>query len=144
MPELADALSMADWEEADVAGVDDVAPGSMLGVEANGRPFVIFNLEGHFHAYRDQCPHQGARMSCGVITGAMLPASRTEDYTYGLEGQVISCPRHHWKFLIATGESLFETDRRRLIPVPLRVQDGRIFLGVQRKPLTGLDVSAGS
>lgn len=135
MPDVADAQSTADWEEADVAGIADVPVGSMLGVEAEGRRFVIFNLGGDLHAYRDQCPHQGARMSCGVITGAMLPTSPTEDYTYGLEGQVISCPRHHWKFMIATGESLFEADRRRLIPVPVRVQEGRVFLGVKRKPL---------
>ena len=121
------------WEEEYVADLGDVPEGVMKGVEARGRPFVVFNLEGEVVAYRDQCPHQGARMSCGVVTGAMLAGPRDGGYRYGLEGRVVSCPRHHWKFLIETGESLYETDRRRLIPVPVRVVDGRIYIGVRRR-----------
>lgn len=126
-------------EEQDVAGVEEIPVGGMKGVEVHGRPYVIFNLDGEFHAYRDQCPHQGAKMSCGTITGAMLPREPGEDYVYGEEGRVITCPRHHWKYEIATGHSLFATDRRRLVPLPVRVADGRVLLSVRPQP-----VAAGS
>ena len=120
------------WEEAYVADVGDVPVGGMKAVEATGRQFVVFNLTGEFHAYVDQCPHQGARMSCGSISGAMIQAGPDEEPVYGLEGRVIVCPRHRWKFLIETGESLYGIDRRRLPPVPIRVDGERLLIGVRR------------
>lgn len=124
----------AQWEEADVAGVADVPEGGVTRVEVEGRPFAIFNLGGTMHAYRDQCPHQGAAISCGIITGVMQPSAPREDPDYVEEGLVVACPRHRWKFSIATGEALFQTDTRRLIPVPVRVERERILLGVRRLP----------
>ena len=122
----------AQWAEADVAGVEDIPVGAVTRVEVEGRAFAIFNINGTMRAYRDQCPHQGAAISCGIITGVMQPSAPREDPEYVEEGLVVACPRHRWKFSIETGEALFETDPRRLIPAPVRVDGGRVMLGVRR------------
>ena len=122
-----------DWEEAIVGDVGDVPEGRMKAFAAEGREFVIFNLDGELYAYRDQCPHQGAPISCGLITGAMLPAEPGEEPEYGLEGRVVACPRHRWKFSIETGETIYGADRRKLPSVPVRTEGGQILIGIRRR-----------
>ncbi len=136
------AAAAEEWDEADVASVDEIPEGGMKGVEAAGRPVVIFRLDGALHAYRDVCPHHGARMSCGLLTGTMLPMGVGEEYQYGEEGRVISCPRHHWKFSVETGAAVYGTDRRRLTPLPVRAEDGRVIVGVRRRRAAGTAASA--
>lgn len=123
-----------DWEEAPAGEVGDVPEGGMKAVEVDGRAFVLFNLDGDLYAYRDQCPHQGAAISCGLISGAMLPSEPGKEPEYGLEGRVVICPRHRWKFSIETGETIYGADPRRLPSVPVRVENGRILIGVRRRP----------
>lgn len=122
----------SDWEEERVGFVGDVPEGGMTAFSVQGRGFVVFNLAGELYAYRDQCPHQGAPISCGLITGAMLPTGPGEEPRFGLEGKVVACPRHRWKFSIETGETIYGADRRRLPSVPVRVEDGQIVIGVRR------------
>ena len=72
-------------------------------------------------------------MSCGIISGAMLPTEPGGAPEFGLEGKVVICPRHRWKFSIETGESLYAVDRRRLVPFPVRVEGDRLLIGVRRR-----------
>jgi 3-phenylpropionate/trans-cinnamate dioxygenase ferredoxin subunit len=120
------------WEMVDVTGLNDLPEGKATRVEVEGRPFAIFNVGGQLRAYRDQCPHQGAAISCGIITGVMQPSEPREDPEFSNEGLVVACPRHRWKFSIETGEALFETDSRRLISVPVSVEGDRVLIGIRR------------
>jgi nitrite reductase/ring-hydroxylating ferredoxin subunit len=114
-------------EDVVVARVEDVPLGGLAHVVADGRDFVILNREGRLHAYRDECPHQGAPMHCGIITGAMVPTGVGEDYEYAMEGEFIACPRHRWKFSVESGEAIFGVDPRRLSAVDVRVEDGQVI-----------------
>ena len=128
-----ETTAAAEWEEVDVGRADAVPEGGMRRFEAGDRAVVVFRIDGALHAYRDQCPHQGASMSCGIISGAMLPTEPGGDPEFGLEGRVVVCPRHRWKFLIETGESLYAVDRRRMVPFPVRADGDRLFIGVRRR-----------
>ena len=128
-----EATAPAEWEEVDVGEADEVPEGGMTRFEAGDRAVVVFRIDGALHAYRDECPHQGASMSCGIISGAMLPTEPGGAPEFGLEGRVVVCPRHRWKFSIETGESLYAVDRRRLVPFPVRVEGDRLLIGVRRR-----------
>ena len=132
---MSEKPTSGDWEEVSVGAFGDVPEGGMKTVTVDGRAFVLFNLDGELYAYRDQCPHQGAAISCGLITGAMLPSEPGEEPKYGMEGRVIACPRHRWKFSIETGETIFGADRRKLPVVPARVENGQVLIGVRRRPV---------
>lgn len=92
----------------------DIPPGGRKIVEIGNRSIGIFNIEGSYHAIRNVCPHQGAPLCLGTLTGTMLPAAPRE-YTYGLEGRVLRCPWHSWEFDVTTGEMIF-------VPKPMRVK----------------------
>jgi nitrite reductase/ring-hydroxylating ferredoxin subunit len=124
---------MSEMIDHPVAMVGEVPEGGMKVVEVAGKDYVLFNLEGHFYALRDQCPHQGAAISCGFLSGAMLPSSPGE-YDFGLEGKVVTCPRHRWKFLVETGESLFKSDPRGIPTAPVRIEGDQVIISV-RAPL---------
>jgi nitrite reductase/ring-hydroxylating ferredoxin subunit len=118
--------------EVPVGRPDEFLEGAPTVVEAEGLRYVVFNLGGSLYALRDQCPHQGAQLSCGVLTGAMMPNQPGDALTYDLEGEVISCPWHRWKFEIRTGRSLFSVDRRNVLSVPVSIVGEQVVLTVPR------------
>jgi nitrite reductase/ring-hydroxylating ferredoxin subunit len=84
----------------------------------------------------NRCPHRGAPICRGVVTGTLLP-SDPDDLTVGLEGEVVRCPWHGYEFSVRTGECLFTGDRLRLRIFPAEIRDGRVYVaGVppQRPP----------
>src|SRR5688572_1686230 len=105
--------------EVPVGRPEDFLDGTRTVVVAEGLNYVVFNLGGELFALRDQCPHQGAPLSCGVITGAMMPNRPGEPLRFELQGEIVSCPWHRWKFDIRTGRSLFGVDRRNVLSVPV-------------------------
>ena len=82
-------------------------------------------------AVRNWCPHKGAPLCKGPVTGTMLP-SEPGAYKWGMEGAVIRCPWHGWEFDLRSGTTLFGTDRRKLIRYEVSVRDGRVLLGFKR------------
>lgn len=57
----------------------------------NDVAFGIFNVSGAFFAIDDACPHAGASLSRGII-----------------EGDVVRCRIHHWRFCVRNGTYLDE------------------------------------
>jgi nitrite reductase (NADH) small subunit/3-phenylpropionate/trans-cinnamate dioxygenase ferredoxin subunit len=53
--------------------------------------FGVFNVSGAFFAIDDACPHAGASLSRGI-----------------LEGDVVRCRIHHWRFCVRSGTYLDE------------------------------------
>ena len=69
-----------------VAQVADLKPGECKTVNANGRDLALFNVDGKFHAIDNTCLHRGGPLGEGV-----------------LEGSVVTCPWHGWKFDVTSG-----------------------------------------
>ena len=85
----------------------DMQPGERKIVQVGGRSIGVFNANGTYYALRNSCPHQGAPLCTGRVTGTTLP-SQPGQYRYGREGEILACPWHGWEFDVTTGKSLFD------------------------------------
>jgi len=72
-----------------VAKKADVGEGSMLEVDLDGKPIAIANVEGSYYAMAGECPHQGGPIAEGE-----------------LEGAVVTCPWHNFRFDFTSGRTL--------------------------------------
>ncbi|HLK11246.1 MAG TPA: Rieske (2Fe-2S) protein [Candidatus Binatia bacterium] len=93
------------------AAAADVAPGTGVTVEVNGRQIALFNVDGTFHALAGECPHRGGPLGDGE-----------------LEGCVVTCPWHSWQFDVTSGESL--TDDLKAERYEVRVEGGEVLVAV--------------
>jgi nitrite reductase/ring-hydroxylating ferredoxin subunit len=71
-----------------VADMTDLPPGEVKLLSMAGMSLAVFNIDGRFYAIRNRCPHEGGPVATGP-----------------LEGTVVTCPRHGWKFDVTTGQS---------------------------------------
>ncbi len=72
-----------------VAKSGDVAEGQMIEVSLDGKAIAIANVEGSYYAIAGECPHQGGPIAEG-----------------DLEGTVVTCPWHTFRFDFKTGRTL--------------------------------------
>lgn len=87
-----------------VAAVADIPHGGRHATTVKGRPIVVFNREGQFFALLDKCPHSGAKLSAGLLTGLVL-SEKPGYFEHTRSGEIIKCPWHGWEFDIRTGQS---------------------------------------
>ena len=113
-----------------VARTEEIPPGGRKIVRVAGREVGIFNLEGTFHALKNVCAHQGARVCLGKIVGTTLP-SEVYEFTFGLEGQILRCPWHEWEYDIATGEAVFDPNVK-IVRYPVEIIDGAVVVTIAR------------
>ena len=99
----------------------------------------VFNVGGEIRAYRNACPHAGAPVCTGGVSGTSLP-STVYEYLYGREGSILRCPWHGWEFDLRTGEHVVDPRvRLKMLPVepakredldaiPLEQSDGTLYV----------------
>jgi nitrite reductase (NADH) small subunit len=107
-----------------VARASELNPGERLIVECESRSLGVFNVEGKLFALHNRCPHQGAPLCLGIVTGTTLPVDGFE-YVYGHEQRILRCPWHGWEFDIETGRTLADPRVRARI-YRVCVEDGDI------------------
>ncbi|MGH7681478.1 MAG: Rieske (2Fe-2S) protein [Candidatus Eiseniibacteriota bacterium] len=71
-----------------VAKVSDLDEGKGAIVWVNGTKVALFRRDGVFYAIRNQCPHMGGDLGEGY-----------------LQGDIVRCPEHGWRFSIKTGKA---------------------------------------
>lgn len=71
-----------------VAEITDLKPGEAKAVTVGDRELALFNIAGKFHCIDNICPHRGGPLAEGVV-----------------EGNVVACPWHGWRFDCTTGAS---------------------------------------
>ncbi|MDQ2952822.1 MAG: nitrite reductase (NAD(P)H) small subunit [Chloroflexota bacterium] len=104
-----------------VAKEDDVAPGTVRVVEADGKSLALGHCEdGSWGAIDNVCTHDGGVLGEGV-----------------LEDCLVECPRHGARFDLLTGEVKALPAVFGVNAYPVRVVDGRVEvdLGVATKEL---------
>lgn len=69
-----------------VASLAEVPPGKVKYVVLLGRHIALCNVDGTIHAIDNFCVHRGAPLSEGW-----------------LDGPILECPSHGWKFDVRTG-----------------------------------------
>ena len=86
-----------------------------------GRMFIVnemrigvFNVEGEFFALDDHCPHAGASLSHGIV-----------------DGDVVRCRIHHWRFCVRNGTYLDEERPRFNVETyPVRIVDEQVQIEI--------------
>jgi 3-phenylpropionate/trans-cinnamate dioxygenase ferredoxin subunit len=96
-----------------VGRADEVPVGTRKIVEVGGKSIGIFNVGGEYYALLNRCPHQGAPLCLGRITGTALP-SGVGEYRWAREGEILRCPWHGWEVDITSGRSIFNPHRVRV------------------------------
>jgi 3-phenylpropionate/trans-cinnamate dioxygenase ferredoxin subunit len=94
-----------------VAKQSEITPGTKKIVEAGGRSIGVYNVNGHFHALRNVCPHQGAELCKGLVT-PLVVSSGPGSFEYDREGEIVRCPWHQWEFDIKTGRMIVDPAMR--------------------------------
>lgn len=111
----------------------DLPVGQRKIIEVEGKSIGIFNVNGSFHAIRNNCPHQHAPLCLGPVGGTTLPGKPGE-YNYGREGEIIRCPWHGWEFDLTTGRSVFNPHRCRVRSFNVTVEGGNADAASPRSP----------
>jgi nitrite reductase/ring-hydroxylating ferredoxin subunit len=107
-----------------VALAGEVPPGGRKIVSIGPFEVGVFNIGGEIRAYRNACPHAGAPVCLGRVSGTSLP-SAVYEYVYGKEGCILRCPWHGWEFDLRTGEHLVDPRVRlkRIAVEPAKSED---------------------
>lgn len=71
-----------------VARAEDLEEGKGLIVTAKGTRVALFRCDGAVYAIKNQCPHMGGDLGEGA-----------------LDGDIVRCPWHGWKFSVKTGKN---------------------------------------
>ncbi len=98
----------------DVCAVSDIPMGEARMFEVHEVMIGVFNQAGEFFAMDNSCPHAGASLSHGII-----------------EGDVVRCRVHHWRFCIRNGTYLDEEKPKFNIQTyQVRVVDDRLQIEI--------------
>lgn len=95
----------------EACGVDDLWVGDMDVFSIAGQQILLVNAEGVFKAYENRCPHQAIPLVEGK-----------------LEGCVLICRAHHWRFDLTKGLSI-NPKNQRLVEYPVRVNGDVVEIG---------------
>lgn len=106
-----------------VGTVSEIPPGERKIIQAGNRTIGVFNVGGAFYALRNTCPHQGAPLCKGHVTGTTLP-SQPGEYIWAKEGEILRCPWHGWEFDITNGRSVFNPHKLRVKTYEVTVEPG--------------------
>ncbi|MEU7814444.1 Rieske (2Fe-2S) protein [Pseudonocardia sp. NPDC049154] len=96
-----------------VAAAGEIPVGGRKIVEVDGRSIGVFRLGDGYVALRNTCPHEGAPLCQGVLSGA-LTSPRPGVYRYARRGEILRCPWHQWEFDTRTGRSWVDPERVRV------------------------------
>ncbi|MEO0492752.1 MAG: Rieske 2Fe-2S domain-containing protein [Actinomycetota bacterium] len=94
-----------------VAHLDDLAIGEMRMARVGDHRVAVVRTESGVHAVDNACPHQGY----GLVTGS-------------LDGELVTCQWHNWKFRVDTGECVIGEEDVACHPVT--IDDGEVSVTV--------------
>jgi 3-phenylpropionate/trans-cinnamate dioxygenase ferredoxin subunit len=70
-----------------IAGTQDIPVGKMKALKLESKEILITNVDGNYFAIGNRCAHAGGDLAQGT-----------------LEGNIVTCPRHHAKYDVTTGK----------------------------------------
>jgi nitrite reductase/ring-hydroxylating ferredoxin subunit/alkylhydroperoxidase/carboxymuconolactone decarboxylase family protein YurZ len=97
----------AKWH--DIAAESQIKDGDTTYVTVDGRNLFIHRKDGEMRVYDSRCPHQTTNIP-----------------HLALEGDKLTCPKHHWAFDITTGECT-EIGNRPLKRFEHKLENGRLY-----------------
>jgi 3-phenylpropionate/trans-cinnamate dioxygenase ferredoxin subunit len=91
----------------------ELQEGKMKLARVEGTPILFIKQNGRIYVIDDRCPHMG----CGFSGGS-------------LDGNIIICPCHDWRFNLETGE-YEEMPSYVLVTYPFKVEAGKIWVKLE-------------
>lgn len=95
-------------EKHDICASDEVLEGELKKVKVGRASVILTRLpSGEIRAVSSRCPHHGADLAFGCITGFMESKVNGEDkekLTLTRCGEILRCPWHGFEFDLMTGE----------------------------------------
>lgn len=100
----------------DVGAAVDIPYQGARRVDTDLGAIAVFRtVDNEYYAVMDKCPHKGGPLSEGIV-----------------HGRHIACPLHNWSFSLESGEAVGADAGKGCTPtVPLKIEDGRILLGLR-------------
>jgi len=95
------------------AALDDLPPGTLLGVEIAGRRICLAHAESGIYAFRDNCTHKDFPLSAGE-----------------LDGDTVECAWHGARFDCASGRALSLPAVKPVKTYEVVVQGGQVYVVV--------------
>lgn len=92
--------------------VSELLPGSSLEKRILARRVAVFNVDGELFGIESDCKHMKASLKKGKV-----------------DGLVVTCPWHSWKYNLKTGQCL-TVDKFRLKTYQVEVENGDIFVKI--------------
>lgn len=93
-----------------VGRTGEVPAGEGRVVDAGGKSLALFNVGGVYYVLDNDCPHRGGPLGDGDLDGA-----------------VIACPWHGWRWDVITGANA-NNPAVRVPCFPVTVEQGEIFV----------------
>jgi nitrite reductase/ring-hydroxylating ferredoxin subunit len=109
--------------------VEDLPDGEMRAFQVEGRDVLFVRNGNTVYALRDLCPHQGAKLSTGVLSCRRV-AVAVGQYNSANERSMVRCPWHNWEFNCADGTATHDPQRVRVATYTARIEDGAIYLAI--------------
>ena len=86
-------MSEAAWVA--IGGSSGLAPGAVMPAIVRGTELAVWrDRQGTVHAWRNQCPHRGMRLSFGYVDDNGRLACRYHGWRYGTDGKCAAIPAH--------------------------------------------------
>ena len=104
----------------------DVSPGRQAITRVANRSIGVFQIGDAYHALINVCPHKGAALCEGPVTGT-TSATDGYDFNYGQENALVRCAHHGWEFDIATGACLVDP-KVKARSLPVSVDGDKIYV----------------
>jgi nitrite reductase (NADH) small subunit len=117
-----------------IGRLEDFPEHKIVTVEVEGRKIGLVRNGIAVHAFANRCPHQGGPMCFGRVSGTMFP-SKPDEYNFGLDGLIVKCPWHAYEFNVATGDSVGDIMRARLVVYHTEVRGSEVFCRLTRGKL---------
>ena len=99
-----------------VCRLDELTDGEVKAVGGGGRGLALFRFGSEVYALDDFCPHMGASLAGGCV-----------------EGGVVTCPWHAWRFRLADG-AWADNPRLKIGCYPVRVEGDDVEVQVGDGP----------
>ncbi|MDP6154102.1 MAG: Rieske 2Fe-2S domain-containing protein [Phycisphaeraceae bacterium] len=107
--------------------LEDIEDGTIQARDVGGRNVVIARHGDRIFALRDVCPHQGAKLSNGVMSCSRKNA-RVGEHHVNMDQPVIRCPWHNWEYDLDHGTCLTHPNHLAVAAYRAFVEDGQIIV----------------
>jgi NAD(P)H-dependent nitrite reductase small subunit len=99
-------------EFREVGKVGEIRPGRGKVFDLGGTPVAVFHTDGGYYAIHNTCPHAQGPLAEGVV-----------------DGTIVKCPWHGWRFDMTTGACLVTADAS-VTSYAVRVEGDAILVGI--------------